>query len=104
MRRYITLAQRRRDLTMIFLLKEIAYWQRIPLHLKIIGRSVEWILEHKHPVPYWGHLTPAEIDADGEVYLGDQLSTTAEVRREWRKNHQEAWEKIWKQMHAQALP
>jgi len=29
-----------------------------------IERSVEWLLEHKHPVPYWRHLTPVEIDAD----------------------------------------
>jgi len=69
----------------------------IPLHIKIIEISVEWLLEHKHPIPYWGHLTPAETDTDGEVYPGDQLSTATEVRRKWKKNHQEAWKKIWEE-------
>jgi len=65
-----------------------------PLHLKIIERSVRWLLEHEHPVPYWGHLTPVEIDADGEAHMRDQLSTPADIRREWNKNTLEAWEKM----------
>ena len=37
----------------------------LPLHLKTIHKSVEWLLQHEHQVAHWGHLPVITADEDG---------------------------------------
>ena len=65
-----------------------------PLALRLVERSVAWLLRKGRPVPHWGHLDPIE-DSDDGLFHRNQAVSLREAKRLLKTNTMEKWEEEW---------
>jgi len=65
-----------------------------PLSLRIVERSVHWLIRKGRPVQHWGHLTRVEDTDDGLVRDGHPI-TLPEARKLWKEDTLRKWEQEW---------
>ena len=65
-----------------------------PLALRLVERSVAWLLRKGRPVPHWGHLDPIE-DSDDGLSHRNQPVTLWEAKQLLKISTMEKWEEEW---------
>ena len=65
-----------------------------PLALRMVERSVAWLLRKGRPVQHWGHLDPI-TDTEEGLEHNSQPITPREAKQVWTANTHKKWEEEW---------
>ena len=57
----------------------------VPLELRLVERSVRWLLVHDYPFAFWGHLPPTENVNTEEYVVGGTPTNFVGLHSLWRE-------------------